>query len=56
MVIKDLEKKQIRHIGSFSLIFVDTSRKSIFEKAYCGECACAYFIETLKNRRKVYTF
>ena len=40
-------KKQIHQIVSFSLIFVDTNGKLIFEKSYCGKNAGTYFFETL---------
>ena len=40
-------KKQIHQNVSFSLIFVDMDGKLIFESAYCGENAGAYFFETL---------
>ena len=39
-------KKQIHQIVSFSLVFVDTDGKLIFEKVYCGENAGAYFLQT----------
>ena len=40
-------KKQIHQIVSFSLVFVDTNGKLLYEKAYCGENAGEYFFQTL---------
>ena len=40
-------KKQIHQNVSFSLIFVDTNGKLIFERANCSENFGAYFFETL---------
>ena len=47
-VIKPLQtKKQMHQIVSFSLVFVDTDGKLLYEKAYCGENAGEYFFLTL---------
>ena len=36
-------KKRMHQIVSFSLVFVDTNGKLLYEKAYCGENASEYF-------------
>ena len=41
------ERKNIHKIVSFSLIFVDTEGKIIFEKTFCGKNAGEYFFQTL---------
>ena len=40
-------KKGIHSIVSFSLIFVDKSRKIVFEKCYCGDNSDEMFLDTL---------
>ena len=37
----------MHQIVSFSLVFVDTDGKLLYEKAYCGENAGEYFFQTL---------
>ena len=41
------ERKNIHKIVSFSLIFVDTEGKIIFETIFCGKNAGEYFFQTL---------
>ena len=38
--------KKMHKIVSFSLVFVDTYGKLLYEKAYCGENASEYFFKT----------
>ena len=46
-------KKQMHQIVSFSLVFVDTNGKLLYEKAYCGENAGEYFFQNFRqNTRK----
>ena len=42
-------RKSAHKIVSFSLIFVDTDGKLIFEKTYCGENTGEHFFQTLDN-------
>ena len=42
-------RKSAHKIVSFSLIFVDTDGKLIFEKTYCGENTGEQFFQTLDN-------
>ena len=40
-------RKNVHAIVSFSLVFVDTNGKLIFEKAFCGKNAGEFFFHTL---------
>ena len=44
--------KQIYQIVSFSLVFVDTNGKLLYEKSYRGENAGEYFFQTLDKIQK----
>ena len=41
------DRKNIHMIVSFSIIFLDTDGKMIFEKNFCGRNAGEYFFQTL---------
>ena len=45
-------KKQMHQIVSFSLVFVDTDEKLLYEKAYCGENAGEYTVVATNSQGK----
>jgi hypothetical protein len=47
-------KKDIHSIVSFSLIFVDTDGKLVFEKCYCGDNADEIFLDTLDKIEEIF--